>query len=150
MARTQDLVPLRQLLETYATRIATSLQRSMDQADPRGIIRSGSWSNAAGLINAFVSYYPAGDTSAEAIEAIISLAPSGAGMKLNAEICRSNGEVLAEIAERNLPPMPTTALMPEVVQLAEGLQAELVARLAMHVSADLSEGAPSIMRQIAD
>src|SRR5690349_6153756 len=108
---------LRQLTGKHMAQIADSLRQTAAQVDPRGIIRSGDWSNSAGLVNAYVSYYPAGDTSQEAIEGILSLTPVGTGFRLVADICRSDGQIIAEIIERDVQAAPEAEMESEIASI---------------------------------
>jgi hypothetical protein len=120
---------LQELTSRRMAQLADDLRQSAAQVDPQGLIRSGDWSNSAGLVNAYVSYYPAGDTSQEAIEAVVSLTPIGPGLRLSADICRSDGEIIAEIIERDVQLVSESETLSEVGRIIDGIQADLTERL---------------------
>lgn len=120
------------------TEAAEALRRTAACAGTNDTVRAGVWSNAAGIVTAYLSYRAANDPSREPIEAIVGLAPSDDGVCFTVELCRPDGEILAAIARREIPADPPAALLSTVDTLAEGASREIVARLETLLFAEAS------------
>ena len=93
---------LRTIGDSYMKRIADELRADSSTTGVKGTLNTGSWSNDSGIVTSYLSYYPSDDRSQESVDAVITVMPVGQaadGLKLTADISRSDGEVLADIAE---------------------------------------------------
>lgn len=66
---------------------------------PGAVLTTDSWSNDAGSVLAYLSYFPNGNVSEESIDAVLDLRIEGEGVYFSAELSRSDGEVVSEVVE---------------------------------------------------
>ena len=66
---------------------------------PGAVLITDSWSNDAGSVLAYVSYFPSGNASEESIDAVLDLRIGGDGVSFSAELSRSDGEIVSEVVK---------------------------------------------------
>jgi len=91
------------LIHPYIENLSIQLQMFLEQSNYSGRIQRGEWSNDNGLVVGFVSYYPTQDPIEKSIDAIISLSEdTDSHTKFEADICWSDGNIIAEIDQNKL------------------------------------------------
>ena len=121
---------LRQLVAAYMARVLENLQSTVPEILSNRIIYTNAWSNSNGMITAYVTCYPFDDVSQESIDAVISLDLSSQKVRFTADICRSNGELITEIADHDIPRNNTSdALVREVDRLSKAASEDITTHL---------------------
>lgn len=109
-----------------------SLIAEIDVAVPEMRLRDqshhGSWSNPNGVVLAYLSY-TSGTESENPLEVVISVAPTHQGFQFSADICQSDGEILAAITDSYVVARTQDDLLRQIDQLGKIAQQGIVQRL---------------------
>ena len=87
---------LQGIIQKYMGLVENKLRITKQRAYPQAVIRSGSWINER-IIIAYTSFFPNGDNSEESIDFMFQLTVSEATIEFQADISRSNGELLFDV-----------------------------------------------------
>ena len=101
----REIEMLRTIGDSYMKRISQELWADSSRTGFNGMMNTGSWANDSGIVTSYLSYYPSDDRSQESVDAVITVMPmdqTANGVKFTADISRSDGEVIADIAECEL------------------------------------------------
>ena len=89
-------VLIQEILKRYVGAVGKDLQISIKDVYPGAVIRSGSWANQ-NIITAYVSFSTTNIPSEDSIDFMLQLTLLGTDAKFQADISRSNGELIADI-----------------------------------------------------
>ncbi len=93
-----NLTPLKSILLQHINLVADQIKQSISK---NGIINSGIWTNTTNTIMAYLSYYPNGDLNEDSLDVTIELALTNGNGLFSANICWSNGEIVADVMNIN-------------------------------------------------
>lgn len=113
----RELKELEALLTTVLSR--TAEQISAHAGAPSIRVRTGSWSNQAGLLAGYVSLSPPDQMTSEYVEFVVDMSYHEHTLRCRADICRSSGEIVQEIDVLELPNARPEQLLPPIAHWLE-------------------------------
>ncbi len=128
----REIEMLRTIGDSYMKRISEELRADSLRAGFNGTLNTGSWSNDSGIVTSYLSYYPSNDRSQDSVDAVITVMPvdqPANGVKFTADISRSDGEVIADIAECEIRFGNPDELLSEANKAYQAASEDIVTRL---------------------
>ncbi len=128
----REIEMLQTIGDSYMKRISDELRPGSSRAGVEGTINTGSWSNASGIVTSYLSYYPSDDRSQESVDAVITVVPldqTTTGITFTADISRSGGEVIADIAQCDIRSGTLDELLAEANRAYQAASQDIVTRL---------------------
>jgi ribosome-associated translation inhibitor RaiA len=119
---------LKRLIDTYMQLLNAGLQPNLGRIGSTGRLRSGTWMDK-GTIFGCVSYTPHSDSDEESIEAAITVLVEDESAKFTADICWSDGGIIAEIAEHTIMYNALDELALEVDKLCRTASEEMLRQM---------------------
>lgn len=125
----QETEALRRVTVEHLHRVAEALRSHVPRISEQVLLNTGAWSNDHGIISSYLTCYPFGDVSEESIDAVITLVPGQHGVQFTADLCRSDGDIIAVIADRELQAGSWDELLAVVDQEAKAASQAMLVRL---------------------
>ena len=128
----REIEMLRTIGDSYMKRISEELGADSSRTGVKGTMNTGSWSNDSGIVTSYLSYYPSDDRSQESVDAVITVVPldqTANGIKFTADISRSGGEVIADIAQCDIRSGTLDELLSEANRAYQAASQDIVTRL---------------------
>jgi hypothetical protein len=128
---------LERLIDIYIQLLNARLEPNFRGTGSSGRLRSGTWlSTGKDSIFGCVSYTPHNDPEEESIEAAITVVVEDKSAKFTADICWSDGGIIAEIVEHAIMYNTLDELTFEVDKLCKTASEEMLRQMRVLMSTD--------------
>jgi len=93
------LAVLRGVMDELALRVTASAGDDLKG----GKLAVSGWTNTSGIVSAFLSFLPSSDPRSESLDACLCISPIEGGLHLRADIAWSDGRLVADVMEVDIP-----------------------------------------------
>jgi len=124
-----DILQLEHIILGHMRKVAEELSGMLSRELKGSSIHTGSWSNANGVIHANVSYITPGSPPGDSIDASIDVLISGSTAKCTSDICRPDGQIISDLAQRTISFQTLAELSRELDSFGTKMSSEIVLRL---------------------
>jgi hypothetical protein len=104
-----------------------------------GMVNWGTWSNATGLVTAYLTYCASKNPADESIDVVMCFVPSDGTIRFSTDISWSDGEVLSVIQECDIVARDADSLLHEADMTCRSASERIIPELMLLLATDSSD-----------